>query len=128
MIAGQGTIGLEILKQAPDVDAVIVPIGGAGLVAGVSLALKTLAPGIKIIGVEPECAPSFTAAMKAGEPVRVAVRPTLADGLAVSCVGARAFSIARRLVDQHIQVTERHIALATLRLLELEKLDYDKQT
>ena len=91
IIAGQGTLGLEIAEQVPDVDAVIVPIGGGGLIAGVALALKTLKPRVQIIGVEPERAASFTAAMQAGRPVKVEVKPTLADGLSVPQVGENAF-------------------------------------
>ncbi|MGO9479603.1 MAG: pyridoxal-phosphate dependent enzyme, partial [Limisphaerales bacterium] len=121
IIAGQGTLGLEIADQVPDVDAMVVPIGGAGLIAGVALALKTLKPGVKIIGVEPERAASFTAAMQAGKPVRVEVRPTLADGLSVPQVGGNAFAIARGLVDKTVLVGEHDIALAILRLVELEK-------
>jgi len=121
IISGQGTMGLEIANQVPDVDAVIVPIGGAGLIAGLALALKTLKPGVKIIGVEPERAASFSAAMQAGRPVRVEVKPTLADGLSVPSVGGNAFAIAHDLVDKTILVGEQEIALAILRLLELEK-------
>jgi len=121
IIAGQGTLGLEIVAQVPDVDAVIVPVGGAGLIAGVALALKTLKPDVKVIGVEPERAASFTAALSAGRPVKVEVRPTLADGLSVPQVGENAFRLARHLVDKTILVGEHAIALAILRLLELEK-------
>ena len=121
IIAGQGTIGLELAAQVPDVEAVIVPIGGAGLVAGVALALKTLKPTVKIIGVEPERAASFTAALAAGRPVEVAVQPSLADGLSVPKVGENAFRLARDLVDRTVLVSERHLALAVLRLMELEK-------
>jgi threonine dehydratase len=121
IIAGQGTLGLEIAAQVPEVDAVIVPIGGGGLIAGVALALKTLKPNVRIIGVEPERAASFTAAVAAGRPVRVELKPTLADGLSVPQVGDHAFRIARNLVDKTLLVGEQHIALAILRLLELEK-------
>lgn len=121
IIAGQGTLGLEIAREVPDADAVIVPIGGAGLISGVALALKTLKPKIKIIGVEPKNAASFTAALQAGKPVRVELKPTLADGLSVAQVGDNAFGIARDLVDKIVLVDEREIALAILRLLELEK-------
>ena len=121
VIAGQGTLGLEIAQQVPEADAVIVPIGGAGLIAGVALALKTLKPKIKIIGVEPRHAASFTAAMEAGKPVRFALKPTLADGLSVPKVGANAFEIARQQVDKTVLVSEHDVALAILRLLELEK-------
>jgi threonine dehydratase len=121
IIAGQGTLGWEVASQVPDLDAIIVPIGGAGLIAGVGLALKTLKPKVKIIGVEPECAASFTAACAAGKPVAVEMKPTLADGLAVPKVGANAFRLARDLVDRTVLVREHDIAVAILRLLELEK-------
>lgn len=121
IIAGQGTIGLEIAAQVPEVEAVIVPIGGAGLVAGIALAMKTLKPDVKVLGVEPERAASFTAALAAGRPVEFAMKPTLADGLAVPKVGENAFQIARGLVDRTVLVTERQIALAVLRMMELEK-------
>jgi len=121
VIAGQGTMGLEIVRQVPKLDAVIVPIGGAGLIAGVALAVKTLKPEVQVIGVEPERAASFTAALAAGHPVPFAVQPTLADGLSVPQVGENAFSLARPLVDKTLLVGEHAIALAILRLLELEK-------
>ena len=121
IIAGQGTMGLEIAQQVPDVDAVIVPVGGAGLIAGVALALKELQPKVQIIGVEPERAASLTAAMREGRPVRVEMKPTLADGLAVAKVGENAFPLARKFVDRVLLVGEHEIALAVLRLLELEK-------
>jgi threonine dehydratase len=121
IIAGQGTIGLEVLKQVPDADAVIVPIGGGGLAAGVSLALKTLKPGIGVIGVEPERAASFSAALKAGKPIAIEMRPTLADGLSVPKVGENAFQLARKLVDRTVLVREQDLARAVLRLMELEK-------
>jgi threonine dehydratase len=121
IIAGQGTIGLEVLKQVPDADAVIVPIGGGGLAAGVSLALKTLKPDIGVIGVEPERAASFSAALKAGKPITIEMRPTLADGLSVPKVGENAFQLARKLVDRTVLVREQDLARAVLRLMELEK-------
>jgi threonine dehydratase len=121
IIAGQGTMGLEIVEQVPDLDAVIIPVGGAGLVAGVSLAVKTLRPNAKIVAVEAENVASFSAALEAGKPVKIALHPTLADGLAIPQVGSNAFEIARSLVDQTVTVTEEQIALAILRLVELEK-------
>jgi threonine dehydratase len=121
IIAGQGTIGLELARQVPDLDAVIVPIGGGGLVAGVALALKHLKPGVKIIGVEPERAASFTAALKAGKPVMIDLKPTLADGLSVPKVGENAFALARDRVDRTVLVGEHDLARAVLRLMELEK-------
>jgi threonine dehydratase len=121
IIAGQGTMGLEMAEQVPDLDAIVVPIGGAGLIAGVALAVKTIEPAVQVIGVESENAPSFQAAMAAGKPVSVQVKPSLADGLAVAQAGANAFSIARGLVDKVVVVKEREIALGILRFLELEK-------
>lgn len=121
IIAGQGTMGVEILQQVPDVDAVVVPIGGAGLIAGVALAAKTLKPSVQIIGVEPERAASFTAALAAGKPVKIQMKPTLADGLSVPQVGQNAFALARSRVDRTVLVREHDIAIAVLRLAELEK-------
>jgi len=121
IIAGQGTMGLEIVEQVPDVDAVIIPVGGAGLLAGVSLAVKTLRSDTKIVAVEAENVASFSAALEARKPTKITMRPTLADGLAIPEVGANAFQIARPLVDVTVTVTEEEIALAILRLVELEK-------
>jgi threonine dehydratase len=121
IIAGQGTMGLEIAAQVPELDVVLVPIGGAGLAAGIGLALKTLKPGVQIIGVEPERASSFAAACHAGRPVWSGTQPTLGDGLAVPQVGDNAFRLARSVVDRTVAVRERDIALAILRLVELEK-------
>ena len=120
VIAGAGTVGLELLDAVPDLDAVILPVGGAGLLAGVGLALKTMRPSVRLVGVEPENAPSFLAALEAGEPTRIEMDPTLGDGLAVPIVGPRAFALARTVYDEIVTVTERGIALAILRLLELE--------
>lgn len=121
VIAGQGTLGLEVLEQVPDADAIVVPIGGAGLAAGVGLAVKTMRPATQIVGVEPVNAASFTAALQAAHPVPAEMCPTLADGLAVPQVGGRAFEIARRTVDRVVLVTEELIARAILRILESEK-------
>jgi threonine dehydratase len=121
IIAGQGTMGLEIIEQIPDLDAVIIPVGGAGLLAGVSLAIKTLRPNVKIVAVEAENVASFSAALEAGKPTTITMHPTLADGLAIPQVGTNAFQIARPLVDLVVTVTEEEIALAILRLVELEK-------
>jgi threonine dehydratase len=121
VIAGQGTLGLEVLEQVPDLDAIIVPVGGGGLIAGVAVAIKSRKPSVQIIGVEPRRAASFEAARQAGRPVHVNMQPTLADGLAVPCVGENAFAIARKLVDRHVLVDEHQLARAVLRLMELEK-------
>ena len=121
IIGGQGTMGLEIIEQTSDLEAVIVPVGGAGLVAGLSLAIKTLRPNVKIVAVEAENVASFSAALEAGKPTKIAMHPTLADGLAIPQVGSNAFRIAKSLVDLAVTVTEEQIALAILRLVELEK-------
>jgi threonine dehydratase len=121
IIAGQGTIGLEVAAQVPKVDAIVVPIGGAGLIAGIAAAMKALKPNVQVFGVEPERAPSFSAAVKAGKAVEIETKPTLADGLCVPKVGPNAFEIARGLVEKTVLVSEHEIALAVLRLIELEK-------
>ena len=121
VIAGAGTMGLEILHQVPDVDAIVVPIGGGGLIAGLGVAVKRLRPECEVIGVETARSASFTAALGAGRPVPVALGATLADGLAVPTVGPRAFEIARHVVDRVVRVEEEAVALAILRLVELEK-------
>ena len=121
IIAGQGTMGIEIIEQVPDVEVVVVPVGGAGLIAGVSLAVKTLRPQTKIVAVEGENVASFSAALDTGKPTRIAIHPTLADGLAIPQVGANAFEIARSRVDRSVIVTEEEIAISILRIVELEK-------
>ena len=120
ILAGQGTIGLEMLQAVPDLDAVVVPVGGGGLIAGIATAVKQINPNCKVIGVEPKRCASWTAALKAGEPVSVAASATLADGLAVTTVGSNAFACAKDLIDKLVVVSESSIALSILRLLELE--------
>jgi threonine dehydratase len=121
IIAGQGTLALELMEQAPNLDAIVCPIGGGGLVAGVAIAVKALKPRIKIIGVESSATGNFAAALRRGKPAKVARRATLADGLATLTVGANAFELARKRVDEVVSVTEDAIALAILRMVELEK-------
>jgi threonine dehydratase len=122
IISGQGTMALEMLAQVRKVDAIVCPIGGAGLIAGIAVAAKALRPGIKIIGVESKATASFTAALRAKRPHTIPRRATLADGLAVLRVGETAFNLARRRVDRVVQVGEEWIALAILRMIELEKI------
>ena len=121
IIAGQGTMALEILEQVKEADAIIAPIGGAGLIAGLAIAAKAVRPRIRIIGVESVATASFTAALRAGRPVAIPRRATLADGLAVLRVGDNAFRLARPLLDRVVRVSEDTIALAILRMIELEK-------
>ncbi len=122
IIAGQGTMALEILEQVKDADAIVAPIGGAGLIAGLALAAKALRPRVKVIGVESMATSSFTAALKAGRPVTIPRRATLADGLAVLRVGDNAFRLARPRLARVVRVSEDWIALAILRMVEMEKI------
>jgi len=121
IIAGQGTIGLEILEQVPGLDAIVCPIGGGGLIAGLAVAVKALRPGVRVIGVESASTGQFAAALRAGRPATVPRRPTLADGLATLRVGGHAFELARSRVDKVVSVSEDWISIAILRMLELEK-------
>lgn len=120
IIAGAGTVALEVLEEVPDLHAVIVPVGGGGLIAGVGIAVKALRPNVQVIGVEPQRAASFDEALRTGAPKRIAMDPTLADGLAVPEVGARAFALARSRVDTVVTVGEELISLAILRLVEMQ--------
>ena len=121
IIAGQGTLGLEILEQVPDVEAIVCPVGGGGLLAGLCVAVKSLRPRVEVIAVESVSTGNLTAALRAGRPVRVPRRATLADGLATLTVGQNAFGLIRGRVDRVARVEEKWISLAILRMLELEK-------
>jgi threonine dehydratase len=121
VIAGQGTIALEILEQTPSLEAIVVPVGGGGLLAGIGTVVDAMRPDIELVGVEPEGAACLAAALAAGEPVQVTLTPTLADGLAVPRAGVRPFEVLKRVVDTVVSVDEAAIALAILRLIELEK-------
>mgnify|MGYP003574266398 CR=1 FL=1 len=121
ILAGQGTMGLEIVEQVPDLDAVVIPVGGAGLIAGTALAIKSLYPHVTVIGAESERCASFTTSMEAGRPVYTKAASTLADGLAVPLGGVNAFATAAPLIDTMVVVSEEFIALSILRLVELEK-------
>lgn len=121
IIAGQGTIALEIMEQVQNIDAIVVPTGGGGLLAGVSVAVKMLNPNIKIIGVESERCASYSKAMENNGPVFTPIEGTLADGLAVPEVGFNAWETSRNHIDKMIVVKEEWIALAILRFIENEK-------
>lgn len=121
VMAGQGTIALEILEQTPGVQAIVAPVGGGGLLAGIGTVIEARKPDVRVVGVEPTHAACLTAALAAGHPVTVTLSSTLADGLAVSRAGALPFEVLRRIVDQVVTVDEAAIALAVLRLIELEK-------
>jgi threonine dehydratase len=121
VVAGQGTIGLELYEQNPDLNAVVVPVGGGGLIAGIALILKTLNPKIRIIGVQAEAVPSMKAALEKGGPIRLPPATTIADGIAVREVGETPFALAKHYVDDIVTVSEGEIANAVLLLLETEK-------
>ena len=121
VIAGQGTLGLELLEQLPDVEAVLVPVGGGGLVGGVALAVKAKRPDVRVIGVQSAALPAMSRSLERGERVRVDPAPTIADGIAVRQVGALTLDLARRWVDRVVTVDEEELANAVLLLLEIEK-------
>lgn len=122
VMAGQGTIALEILEEMPDVQNLIIPVGGGGLIAGMASAVREKAPHVRIIGVESTAAPSMSASFAAGKPTERPVSVTLADGIAVKLPGARTIPIISGLVDEIVQVEEEEIALAIVSLLEKTKL------
>jgi threonine dehydratase len=121
VIAGQGTIGLELLEQHPDLDAVLVAVGGGGLAAGVALAIKSRRPEVRVIGVEADVLPAMRRSLDAGERVTLAPASTIADGIAVRRVGERTFALTRKLLDDVVTVGEEELANAILLLLEIEK-------
>ena len=122
VIAGQGTIGLEILDQLPDVDAIVVPIGGGGLISGVAYAVKKLKPEVKIYGVQAKEAASMADSLKYDEQVTLKTVSTFADGIAVKHPGDLTFSLIKKYVDEVVTVTEDEIAAAILSLIEKQKL------
>ena len=122
VIAGQGTIGLEILEQMPDVEAVIVPIGGGGLISGVAFAIKTLRPDVKVYGVQSSGAPSMAASLKEGKLCHLADVATIADGIAVKEPGVNTFEMCNKYVDEVVTVSDDETAAAILALMEQQKL------
>ena len=121
IIAGQGTIGLEILEQVPDVDTVLVPVGGGGLIAGICIAMKEVRPEVRVIGIEARAAASAKASREAGRVVQITHSDTLADGIATKRIGDLTFPVIERYVDDLVAVGEDAIAAAILLLLEREK-------
>ena len=121
VIAGQGTVAMELLEQNPYMDAVVVPVGGGGLIAGMALFLKQINPRIQIYGVETAAMPGMYESVRAGRLISVPKRATMADGIAIENVGALAFDIIQRQVDGIVQVDEDEMAAAVLALLEKEK-------
>jgi threonine dehydratase len=122
IMAGQGTIGLELLDQFSGLDCVIVPVGGGGLVSGIAAVIKTVRPAVRIIGVQSANCPSMIDAVAAKKAFRVDATPTIADGIAVRKVGGMCLDIVEQCVDELVTVTEDAIAQAVLVLLEDEKI------
>lgn len=121
VIAGQGTVALEILEQCPDVETIVVGVGGGGLISGIAAAAKALRPSIRVIGVQAEKAAAFPPSLAAGEPVRLPKLSTIADGIAVGCPGPVTFAHVSKLVDEIVTVSEEDISRALLMLLERGK-------
>ena len=121
VIAGQGTIGLELLEQIENLEAVVVPIGGGGLIGGIACALKEQRPEVRVIGVQTSRLPSMQHALRDGHPVTLEPATTIADGIAVRRAGAVTFPLVQRYVDAIVTVNEDEIASAILTLLEREK-------
>ncbi|MDI9494127.1 MAG: threonine ammonia-lyase [Bacillota bacterium] len=122
VICGQGTIGLEILKELPDIDEILVPIGGGGLIAGIALAIKTLKPSVKIIGVVPMGAMAMKISLEEGQVTRLASLKTVAEGVAVKQPGNLTFAITKKYVDDIIAVSEKEIMEAVLLVIEKHKM------
>lgn len=121
VIAGQGTIGLEILEQLNDVDTVVVPIGGGGLISGVAYAIKSIKPECKVIGVQAAGAASMYVSRKNGAPTELSSVSTIADGIAVKKPGDLTFELCSKYVDEIVTVSEDEIASAILKLMECQK-------
>jgi threonine dehydratase len=122
IVAGQGTVGLEIVEECPDVRTVVVCTGGGGLLAGVATAVKGLRPDVRVVGVQAEQAAAYPASLKAGRPVPLERMATMADGIAVGCPGEVPYSIVQALVDDVVTVPEETLSRALLFLIERAKL------
>ncbi|UCG13717.1 MAG: threonine ammonia-lyase [Deltaproteobacteria bacterium] len=122
IIAGQGTVGLEIVAQLPEVETILVPVGGGGLIAGIATAVKFLRPQASVIGVQAAACPSALAARRLGKPLAVPARKSIADGITVKEVGQLPFALIQSFVDDLVTVEEEQIATAILDLLERKKI------
>jgi len=121
VVVGQGTLGLELLEQVDGLDAVLVPVGGGGLIAGVAVAVKARRPSVRVIGVQAAAVPAMQRSLQAGRRVRVPAGATIADGIAVRQCGEITFALAAGRVDEMVAVDEEELANAVLHLLEIEK-------
>lgn len=122
VIAGQGTVGLEVIEDLPETDLIVVPVGGGGLIAGVATAARSMRPGIRVVGVEAEACPCARLALETGCPVTVTPKATIADGIRVGAVGRSTYPIIRDLVERIVCVDEDEIAAAILLLLDRKKV------
>ena len=122
VIAGQGTIGLELMEQLPELDAVIVPIGGGGLISGIAYTIKTINPKVKVYGVQASGAPSMKKSIDDGEIEELSSVSTIADGIAVKKPGDNTYAICQKYVDEIVTVTDDEISAAILALMEQHKL------
>jgi threonine dehydratase len=122
IVAGQGTAGLEILEQAPDVQTVLVPTGGGGLLAGIAIAIKALRPDVRLVGVQAAGAAAYPGSLAAGSPQALASMSTMADGIAVGLPGQITFAAVRDHVDEIVTVSEDSLARAVLAVLERAKM------
>jgi len=121
VVAGQATLGMEIVEQCPDVGTIVVGIGGGGLAAGVALAAKAMRPGVRVVGVQADNVAAYPASLEAGHPVSISPSPTMADGIAVGRPGDVTFPLVRELVDAVVTVSEESISRALLLCLERSK-------
>jgi threonine dehydratase len=121
VVAGQGTVGLEIIEQRPDVRTIAVQAGGGGLASGIAIAVKGTSPAIRVIGVQAEAVAPFPASLAAGHPVAVTPGPTMADGIAVACPGELTFAVLASRVDRMVTVSEESLSRALLLCLERSK-------
>jgi threonine dehydratase len=122
IVSGQGTVGLELLEQCPDVRTVVVAVGGGGLISGIALAMKSVRPDVRVIGVHAKGAASFPESLRVGRPVPLTSMATIADGIAVGCPGELTFELVREYVDDVLTVSEDALARALLLTLERAKL------
>lgn len=122
LIAGQGTVGYEIMEDMKDLDAIIVPLGGGGLLAGIAVAVKEMNPNVRIIGVEPAAIPRYSESRRVGKPVEVPMKNTIADGLMITKTGENTYPIIEKYVDEVITVSDEYIYIALSEVLFKTKL------
>jgi threonine dehydratase len=122
IVTGQGTCGLEIIEQCPDVRTVVVPVGGGGFIAGIAIAVKSLRPDVRVVGVQAEGAASYTRSLAEGRPMALDSMQTMADGIAVGCPGEVPFAAIQKYVDEVVTVSEESLSRALLMLIERAKL------